>query len=121
MPQKSPCEALMHRSLCPQQDGYWRLLHKVCQRTIGRRIGSTFALFSQPNDENLYFFVAGYAGELQAFAQAVRRNTPPHPSIADACAALQVIKSIEPQEVYVKESLRLPHWQSENFWLQVEE
>jgi myo-inositol 2-dehydrogenase/D-chiro-inositol 1-dehydrogenase len=76
--------------------------------------------FSQPNDENLYYSIAGYAGELQAFAQAVRRNTPPRPSIADACAALQIIKSIEPQEVYVKGSLELPHWQSENSWLQVE-
>jgi len=74
---------------------------------------------SIPNDENQYFFVAGYAGELQAFAQAIRKGTPVQASIADTCAVLRIIKQIEPEETYVKGPLEFPHWQSENYWLQV--
>ncbi|NIQ82875.1 MAG: hypothetical protein GTN93_33325, partial [Anaerolineae bacterium] len=40
--------------------------------------------FSIPNDENLYSFVAGYAGELQAFVRAVCEGTPMQASIGDA-------------------------------------
>jgi predicted dehydrogenase len=74
---------------------------------------------SIPNDENQYFFVAGYAGELQAFARAIREGTPVQASIGDACAALRIIKHIEPKEAYVKGPVEFPHWQSENYWLQV--
>jgi len=73
--------------------------------------------FSIPNDENLSYFIAGYAGELQAFAEAVQHGGPVSPSIADACAALEIIKRIEPDEVYVKGPQDYPHWQSENVWL----
>ncbi len=75
--------------------------------------------FSIPNDENLYSFVAGYAGELQAFVRAVCEGTPMQASIGDACAVLRIIKQIEPEEAYVKGPVKFPHWQSENYWLQV--
>lgn len=78
--------------------------------------------FSIPNDENSSFFLGGYAGELRAFAEAVRDGTPMRASIADACAVLQIIKQIEPEEVYakgmVKDAPEYHHWQSENYWLQ---
>jgi len=42
--------------------------------------------------------------------------------IDDACAVLQIIKQIEPEEMYVKgssmEAMDYPHWHSENYWLQ---
>jgi myo-inositol 2-dehydrogenase/D-chiro-inositol 1-dehydrogenase len=75
--------------------------------------------FSIPNDGNQYFFVAGYAGELQAFAEAIREGIPVQASIGDACAALRIIKQIEPEEAYVKGPQDFSHWQSENYWLQV--
>ena len=74
---------------------------------------------SIPNDENLSFFISGYAGELQSFAEAIRQGAPMHASIADTCAALQIIKQIEPEEAYVKRPQGFPHWQSENYWLQM--
>jgi len=74
--------------------------------------------FSIPSDENQSLFIAGYAGELQAFAQAIRDGTPMQASIADACAVLRIIKQIEPQEEYVKGLVKFPQWQSENYWLQ---
>lgn len=78
--------------------------------------------FSIPNDENSSFFLGGYAGELQAFAEAVQEGTPMQASIEDACAVLQIIKQIEPEEEYlkglVKGAMEYPHWQSENYWLQ---
>lgn len=73
---------------------------------------------SIPNDENLSYFVSGYAGELQAFADAVREGTPVHASIADACAALRIIKQIEPEEAYIKGAQKFAHWQSEDYWLE---
>jgi predicted dehydrogenase len=77
--------------------------------------------FSIPNDENSSFFIGGYAGELRAFAEAVRDGTPMRASLADAHAALQIIKQIEPEEEYVKGTVKgameYPHWQSENYWL----
>ena len=76
--------------------------------------------FSIPGDENQYFFVAGYAGELQAFARAIREGQPVQASIADACAALRIIKQIEPEEAYIKGPVDFGHWQSENYWLQVD-
>lgn len=75
---------------------------------------------SIPNDENQYLFLAGYAGELQAFAQAIREGTPVQANIDDACAALRIIKQIEPEEAYAKGPVEFPHWQSENYWLQME-
>jgi predicted dehydrogenase len=79
--------------------------------------------FAIPNDENSSFFIGGYAGELRSFAEAVREGTPMQAGIADACAALQIIKQIEREEVYVKGvvkgAMEYPHWQSENYWLQV--
>ncbi len=75
---------------------------------------------SIPSDENQYLFVAGYAGELQAFARAIREGTPVQANIDDACAALRIIKQIEPDEAYVKGPVDFPHWQSENYWLQIE-
>ncbi|MEA3338286.1 MAG: Gfo/Idh/MocA family oxidoreductase [Chloroflexota bacterium] len=79
--------------------------------------------FSIPNDENSTFFIGGYAGELRSFAQAVREGTSMQAGIADACAALQIIRQIEPEESYVKGTVEgaveYPHWQSENFWLRV--
>ena len=78
--------------------------------------------FSIPNDENSSFFIGGYAGELRAFAEAVREGTNMQASIEDACAVMQIIKLIEPEEAYlkgiVKEAMEYPHWQSENYWLQ---
>jgi myo-inositol 2-dehydrogenase/D-chiro-inositol 1-dehydrogenase len=78
--------------------------------------------FSIPNDENSSFFIGGYAGELRSFAEAVREGTPMQAGIVDACAALRIIKQIEPEEAYVKGSVKgameYPHWQSENYWLQ---
>jgi myo-inositol 2-dehydrogenase/D-chiro-inositol 1-dehydrogenase len=78
--------------------------------------------FSIPNDENSSFFLGGYAGELRAFAEAVRDGAPMRASLSDACAALQIIKQIEPEEEYVKGTVKgameYPHWQSENYWLQ---
>jgi myo-inositol 2-dehydrogenase/D-chiro-inositol 1-dehydrogenase len=78
--------------------------------------------FSIPNDENSSFFIGGYAGELRAFAEAVREGTNMQTSIEDACAVMQIIKLIEPEEAYlkgiVKEAMEYPHWQSENYWLQ---
>ena len=78
--------------------------------------------FSIPNDENSTFFIGGYAGELRAFAEAVIDGTPMQAGIDDACAALQIIKQIEPDEVYAKGlvegALDYPHWQSEKYWLQ---
>jgi myo-inositol 2-dehydrogenase/D-chiro-inositol 1-dehydrogenase len=74
---------------------------------------------SIPSDENQSLFLAGYAGELQEFAQAIREGTPVQANIDDACAALRIIKQIEPDEAYVKGPVEFPHWQSENHWLQV--
>lgn len=78
--------------------------------------------FSIPNDENSSFFIGGYAGELRSFAEALRQGTPMQAGIADACAALQIIKQIEPEEQYLAEAsnaaMEYPHWQSENYWLQ---
>jgi len=74
---------------------------------------------SIPNDENLYYFISGYAGELQAFAEAIRQGKPMHASLADACAEMRVIKAIEPEEAYIKGAQDFAHWQSENSWLQV--
>jgi myo-inositol 2-dehydrogenase/D-chiro-inositol 1-dehydrogenase len=80
--------------------------------------------FAIPNDENSSFFIGGYAGELRSFAEAVREGTPMQAGVADACAALQIIKQIEPEEMYIKGSVKgameYPHWQSENYWLQVD-
>jgi myo-inositol 2-dehydrogenase/D-chiro-inositol 1-dehydrogenase len=78
--------------------------------------------FSIPNDENSTFFIGGYAGELRAFAEAVREKTPMQASIGDICAAMRIIKQIEPDELYQKgaamEAMDYPHWRSENYWLQ---
>jgi len=73
--------------------------------------------FSIPNDENLTHFLVGYAGELQAFADAIRTGSPPHADIADACKVFQLIKDIEPLESYGKSPQTFDHWQSENTWL----
>ncbi len=73
---------------------------------------------SIPNDENNSLFLGGFAGELQAFAQAVRQGTPVRPDIADACAALATIRQLEPAEDYSKGPQEFLHWQSENYWLQ---
>ncbi len=75
--------------------------------------------FSIPNDENNSLFLGGYAGELQTFAEAVRGRKPVSPSLADACAALAIIKQLEPDEVYRKGPQTFAHWQSEDHWLQV--
>ena len=75
---------------------------------------------SIPSDENQYFFVAGYAGELQSFARAIREGTTVRANIDDACAALRIIQQIEPDEAYVKGPVDFPHWQSENYWLQID-
>jgi len=79
--------------------------------------------FSIPNDENSSFFLGGYAGELRAFAEAIQDGTPMHAGINDACAVFKIIKQIEPEEAYekgtVKGAIDYPHWQSENYWLQV--
>ncbi|MGQ9494022.1 MAG: Gfo/Idh/MocA family protein [Anaerolineae bacterium] len=74
---------------------------------------------SIPNDENLYYFISGYAGELQTFAAAIRLGKPMHATLADAHAAMKLIKAIEPEEAYIKGSQDFAHWQSENSWLQV--
>jgi myo-inositol 2-dehydrogenase/D-chiro-inositol 1-dehydrogenase len=77
--------------------------------------------FSIPNDENSSFFIGGYAQELRSFAEAIRAGTPMQASIADACAALKIIKQIEPEEQYIKGAFTgppdYPHWQSEKYWL----
>jgi myo-inositol 2-dehydrogenase/D-chiro-inositol 1-dehydrogenase len=75
---------------------------------------------SIPSDENQSLFLAGYAGELQSFARAIREGTPVQANIDDARAALRIIKQIEPDEAYVKGPVEFPHWRSENYWLQVE-
>lgn len=74
--------------------------------------------FSVPSDENQSLFICGYAGELQAFGEAIRDGTPVEASIADACAVLSIIKQIEPQEEYIKGPADFPHWRSEQYWLQ---
>jgi len=78
--------------------------------------------FSIPNDENSRLFIGGYAQELRSFAEAIRAGTPMQAGIADACAALKIIKQIEPEEQYIKGSPTgsegYPHWQSENYWLE---
>jgi myo-inositol 2-dehydrogenase/D-chiro-inositol 1-dehydrogenase len=76
--------------------------------------------FSIPNDENLTYFIVGYAGELQSFAEAVHTGGPVNASIADACADLAIVKMLEPDEAYVKGPQDYPHWQSENYWLQTD-
>jgi len=75
---------------------------------------------SIPNDENQSLVLGGYVGELRAFAEAVRSGTPMQPDLADACAALKLIKTIEPAEDYVKATQEHPHWQSENRWLDLD-
>jgi len=78
--------------------------------------------FSIPNDENSSLFIGGYADELRSFAEAISAGTPMQASIADTCAAMQIIKLIEPEEQYKKGTFKgavdYPHWQSENYWLQ---
>jgi myo-inositol 2-dehydrogenase/D-chiro-inositol 1-dehydrogenase len=74
--------------------------------------------YSVPSDENQSLFICGYAGELQAFAKAIRAGTPVEASIADTCAVLSIIKQIEPLEEYIKGPVDFPHWQSEEYWLQ---
>jgi myo-inositol 2-dehydrogenase/D-chiro-inositol 1-dehydrogenase len=77
--------------------------------------------FSVPNDENSSFFIGGYACELRAFAEAVREGTPMQAGIGDACAVMEIIKQIEPEERYVKGAMEYPHWQSEDYWLQIDD
>ena len=72
---------------------------------------------SIPNDENNSLFLGGFAGEMQAFATAVAEGRAMAASIADACAALQLLKRIEPAEDYRKGPQSFAHWQSENLWL----
>jgi myo-inositol 2-dehydrogenase/D-chiro-inositol 1-dehydrogenase len=78
--------------------------------------------FSIPNDENSSFFIGGYAGELRSFAESIIEGKPMQASIDDACAVLNIIKKIEPEELYEKGTYKgiidYPHWQSENYWLQ---
>lgn len=74
--------------------------------------------FSIPNDENNSAFISGYAGEMQAFAQSVRQGEAASPNIADACAVMQLIQQIEPDEVYWKGPQSFAHWQAENAWLE---
>ncbi len=78
--------------------------------------------FSIPNDENSSLFIGGYADELRSFAEAISAGIPMQAGIADACAALQIIKQIEPEEQYIKGTFKgavdYPHWRSENYWLQ---
>jgi predicted dehydrogenase len=96
------------------------MLHMSHYRVDGE-ISSWEPGFSIPNDENSSFFLGGYAGELRAFAEAVRDGTPMHANPQDACDVLRIIKQIEPDEVYakglVKGAPEYPHWQSENYWL----
>lgn len=73
--------------------------------------------FSIPNDENNSLALGGYMGELCAFAQAVRSGTPSQPDLDAACAALRIIREIEPDEIYTKGPQEYVHWQSENRWL----
>ena len=73
--------------------------------------------FSIPNDENLGYFLQGYAGELLAFAEVVEGRISPEPGLADACQDLKLIKSIEPDDTYVKGPQSFEHWASENRWL----
>jgi predicted dehydrogenase len=73
--------------------------------------------FSIPNDENNSLFLGGFAGELQAWAAALRAGEPARASIADACAALDIIRQIEPDEHYEKGPQSFPHWKAEDFWL----
>lgn len=74
---------------------------------------------SIPNDENNSLFLGGFAGELQAFARVVTEGGPAEASIADACAALKLLKMIEPAEEYQKGPQSFAHWQSENEWLAI--
>ncbi|MCC6803578.1 MAG: hypothetical protein IT319_11900, partial [Anaerolineae bacterium] len=74
--------------------------------------------FSIPNDENNSAFISGYAGEMQAFARAVRQREVVRPDIADACAVMRIIQQIEPDEVYWKGAQSFAHWQTENAWLE---
>jgi myo-inositol 2-dehydrogenase/D-chiro-inositol 1-dehydrogenase len=73
--------------------------------------------FSIPNDENHSLLLGGYAGELRAFAQSVRTGIPAQSDLATACAALKIIKSLEPDEVYSKGRQTFAHWQAEDLWL----
>jgi myo-inositol 2-dehydrogenase/D-chiro-inositol 1-dehydrogenase len=73
--------------------------------------------FSIPNDENHSMVLGGYVDELRAFAESVRSGTPARPDLADACAALKLIKTIEPDEAYIKGPQVHTHWQAENRWL----
>lgn len=73
--------------------------------------------FSIPNDENNGLALSGYTGELRAFAEAVRSGEPAQPDLHAACAALRVIKDIEPDESYTKGPQDFAHWQAENRWL----
>jgi predicted dehydrogenase len=61
--------------------------------------------------------LGGYVDELRAFAESVRSGTPARPDLADACAALKLIKTIEPDEAYIKGPQVHTHWQAENRWL----
>lgn len=72
---------------------------------------------SIPNDENHSMVLGGYVGELRAFSDAVRSDTPASPDLNDACAALRVIRDIEPDESYIKGPQDFAHWQAENRWL----
>ena len=96
------------------------LIHLTHYRSDGEASVPWEPGFSIPNDQNLSFFIGGYAGELQAFVRAIREGQPLHASISDACAALRIIKQIEPDETYVAGPATFPHWLSENYWLGVD-
>jgi len=74
---------------------------------------------SIPHDGNHSLFLGGFAGELQAFARAVKTGQPVEASIADACAALELIHALEPAENYQKGPQSFDHWQAENEWFEL--
>lgn len=101
-------------------DGQFVVADNLVQLTRYRADGTAEAWtpgLSIPNDENNSLFLGGFAGELQAFTRAVTEGGPVEASVADACAALELLKRIEPAEEYQKGPQSFAHWQSENEWL----
>jgi len=92
------------------------LLHLTHYRSDGT-IEAWSPGLSIPNDENHSLFLGGFAGEIRAFARAVAEGGPFEPNIADTCAALELIRRIEPSEDYQKGPQSFAHWQSDHEWL----
>jgi len=76
--------------------------------------------FSIPQNQNNSLFIQGYAQQFQIWAQTLLEGNWPEPTILTTCKTMDLIKSIEPDENYQKETQKFEHWKREDFWLSVE-